>query len=210
MCSGGCGLRAGTDKGGRCCEFCPTAHTWECLSRNTPEERAAATRKQEECDPGDLPPLLAHSQLGASNPAYLPDCQMIVNVYEEMESEQSSIPAAASLTAGPSVVLQDDAAAHGQPTDQPSESIAEATERAIRGARPAGIDLPTEDRSDEMRWMAYEGRVNSDREAAMAVHDNAFAAHGIKRAHDGGPKPKAQISVNSAMPVTAQWVAQRD
>ena len=30
----------------RCCDYCPTSHTWECLSRHTADERAAALRHQ--------------------------------------------------------------------------------------------------------------------------------------------------------------------
>ena len=30
----------------RCCDYCPTSHTWACLSRHTADERAAALRHQ--------------------------------------------------------------------------------------------------------------------------------------------------------------------
>ena len=48
----GCSLLAGPRNGagvtsdGKCCDFCPTSHTWACLSRHTADERAAVLRHQ--------------------------------------------------------------------------------------------------------------------------------------------------------------------
>ena len=30
----------------KCCDYCPTSHTWACLSRHTADERADALRHQ--------------------------------------------------------------------------------------------------------------------------------------------------------------------
>ena len=64
----------------KCCDYCPTSHTWACLSRHTADERADALRHQAAHDTtGDA----QSSSSAPAGPPHEPSAvETVTNVYD--------------------------------------------------------------------------------------------------------------------------------
>ena len=64
----------------KCCDYCPTSHTWACLSRHTADERADALRHQ--AAHGTMDDVQSFSSAPARPPHEPSAWETVTNVYD--------------------------------------------------------------------------------------------------------------------------------
>ena len=64
----------------KCCDYCPTSHTWACLSRHTADERADALRHQ--AAHGTMDDVQSSSSAPAKPPHEPSAWETVMNVYD--------------------------------------------------------------------------------------------------------------------------------
>ena len=195
----------GSDK---CCDYCPTAHTWACLSRHTADERAAALRHQAAHD------TMGDGQSSSGAPAEPPHDPSAVETAMNVYDFESTVPRAWLSSPGDDVSPTPGTKAPSTSTDAESatsrvDAVTEAVLLAANGTRRAAAENVADDTAMDARWMASESRLQSEAGKAAAAHDQAFAASGIKRAADGEVRPAAATSAPPTMPVVSNWVTQQ-
>ena len=120
----------------KCCDYCPTSHTWACLSRHTADERADALRHQAAHDTtGDV-----QSSSGApAEPPHEPSAwETVTNVYDF----ESAVPRAWPSSSGDDISPISGAKTTSTSTDAESstariDAVTETVLQAASGARRA-------------------------------------------------------------------------
>ena len=210
----GCGLLAEQRNGAsamdsdKCCDYCPTSHTWACLSRHTADERADALRHQAAHDTtGDV----QSSSSAPAEPPHEPSAwETVTNVYDF----ESAVPRARSASPGDDISPISGAKTTSTSTNAGSstariDAVTKTVLQAASGARREAARNVADDTAMDARWMASESRLLSEADKAAAAHDQAFATNGIKRAADGEVRLSTAAPAQSTMPVITSWVTQQ-
>ena len=192
----------------KCCGYCPTSHTWACLSRHTADERAGALRHQ--AAHGTMGDVQSSSGAPAEPPHEPSAWETVMNVYDF----ESAVPRAWLSSFGGDVSPISGTKTPSTSTDAesstaPIDAVTETVLQAASGARRAAAGNVADDTAMDARWMASESRLQSEADKAAAAHDQAFAANGIKRAADGEVRPAAAAPAPPTMPVISNWVTQQ-
>ena len=173
----------------KCCDYCPTSHTWACLSRHTADERADALRHQAAHDTtGDV----QSSSSAPAEPPHEPSAwETVTNVYDF----ESAVPRAWSSSPGDDISPISGAKTTSTSTNAESstariDAVTKTVLQAASGARREAARNVADDTAMDARWMASESRLLSEADKAAAAHDQAFATNGIKRAADGEVRPR--------------------
>ena len=185
----GCQLTA-VRAGATCCDFCPGAHTWTCLSRHSPEQRAAAQRRAQADGRAQAditqPSSASEERRGTSGGVRDDDLDARARSYSALWNQQSSSSSAAE------------------------HRLPEPVSAVLTVAAAAGFE---DDVRAKARQEAYEDISKTQRQRAIDEHDRAFAGagYGAKR-----PAPtqldeeaRRRTAARTDMPVSRQWVVDR-
>lgn len=185
----GCQLTA-VRAGATCCDFCPGAHTWTCLSRHSPEQRAAAQRRAQADGRAQAditqPSSASEERRGTSGGVRDDDLDARARSYSALWNQQSSSSSAAE------------------------HRLPEPVSAVLTVAAAAGFE---DDVRAKARQEAYEDISKTQRQRAIDEHDRAFAGAGY-----GAKRPASSQQVEEArrrtaartdMPVSRQWVVDR-
>ena len=192
----------------KCCDYCPTSHTWACLSRHTADERADALRHQAA---HDMTSDVQSSSSATAEPPHEPSAwETVTNVYDF----ESAVPRARSASPGDDISPISGAKTTSTSTNAGSstariDAVTKTVLQAASGARREAARNVADDTAMDARWMASESRLLSEADRAAAAHDQAFATNGIKRAADGEVRLSTAAPAQSTMPVITSWVTQQ-
>ena len=192
----------------KCCDYCPTSHTWACLSRHTADERADALRHQAAHDMMD--DVQSSSGVPVKPPHEPSAWETVMNVYDFEPAASRARPSSSGDDVSPiSGTKTSSSSANTESSTARIDAVTETVLQAASGARRAAARNVADDTAMDARWMASESRLQSETDKAAAAHDQAFAANGSKRAADGEVKSAAAAPASSTMPVISNWVTQQ-
>ena len=185
----GCQLRAAT-LFAKCCESCPRAHSWACLSRHTQSEQDAAEQHQRQCRQRRRP-TTAEVRGGS--------------VRGEGEEEPTQ---AAQISVGKRPISETEATA----------DVSQGRRRRARQVEELAADEPTatepsvkleDSTADAMmsaRRRAYEGKKRTPQQSAIEAHDQAYLHGDVRNIAAEQGTASASHATPSGMPVSRQWV----
>ena len=185
----GCQLRAAAPFA-TCCEFCPRAHSWACLSRHTKSEQEASERHQRQCRQRRRPTTV-DTQGG--------------NVRGEGEEE-------------PRRVVPSDTGKRPISETEATADVSQGRRRRARQVAELAVDEPTatepsvkleDSKADAMmsaRRRAYEGKKRTPQQSAIEAHDQAYLHGDVRNIAAEQGTASASHATPSGMPVSRQWV----
>ena len=185
----GCQLRAAAPFA-TCCEFCPRAHSWACLSRHTKSEQEASERHQRQCRQRRRPTTV-DTQGG--------------NVRGEGEEEpRRVVPTDTGKRPISGIEATDDE------TQSRRRRKGRPAELAVGEPTETGPSVKLEDSTGDAmmnaRRRAYEGKKRTPQQSAIEAHDQAYLHGDVKKFAAEQGTASASHATPSGMPVSRQWV----
>ena len=185
----GCQLRAAT-LFAKCCESCPRAHSWACLSRHTQSEQDAAEQHQRQCRQRRRP-TTAEVRGGS--------------VRGEGEEEPTQ---AAQISVGKRPISETEATADvSQGRRRRARQVAELAVDEPTATEPSvKLEDSTADAMMSARRRAYEGKKRTPQQSAIEAHDQAYLHGDVRNIAAEQGTASASHATPSGMPVSRQWV----
>ena len=143
---------AGATGSDKYCDYCPTAHTWACLSRHTADERAAALRHQAAHDPTGDEQSTSGAMAAPREPSAV---ETVMNVYYFDSEVPRARPSSPGGDISPIPVTKAlSTSTDAEATTSRVDAVTEAVLQAASGARRAAAENVADDTAMDARWMA--------------------------------------------------------